>query len=100
MNFEKLKEVYVCKRTVYKNLSHVSNNYYGFGNIKQLWKALFAVKSSFYREDCGEYKIHHTKLNEIFLPKRPIYKNLSQFFHSDFKIRDKCTSLQDIFQTL
>ena len=42
----KLKEVYVLKRKIYKNLSHVSNIYYGFGNIKQCWKALFVETSS------------------------------------------------------
>jgi len=46
MNFEKLKEVYVHKMSSYKNLSHFSNSYYGFGNIKQCWKALFAENSS------------------------------------------------------
>jgi len=36
----------------------------------------------------------------VFVPKIPIYKNLSQFFHSDFIMRDTCASLQAIFQTL
>ena len=58
------------------------------------------VKSSFCREYCGHLEIHFTKLKEVFVPKRPFYKNLSQFFHSDFRLRDKCTSLEDIFQTL
>ena len=58
------------------------------------------VKSSFCREDCGQYEIHHTKLKEVFVPKRHIYKTLSHFFHSDFIVRDTCTSLQTIFQTL
>jgi len=30
------------------------------------------VKSSFCREDCGQYEIHHTKLKDFFVPKRPI----------------------------
>ena len=58
------------------------------------------VKSSFCREYCGQLEIHFTKLKDIFVPKRPIYKNLSHFFHSDFRLRDTCTSLEDIFQTL
>ena len=58
------------------------------------------VKSSFCREYCGQYEIHLTKLKEVFVPKRPIYKNLSQFFHNDFRVRDTCTSLEAIFQTL
>ena len=58
------------------------------------------VKSSFCREYCGQSEIHHKKMKNFFVPKRPIYKNLSHFFHSDFRTRDKCTSLQAIFQTL
>jgi len=58
------------------------------------------VKSSFCREYCGQLEIDFTKLKEVFVPKRPIYKNLSHFFHSDFRLRDTCTSLEVIFQTL
>ena len=58
------------------------------------------VKSSICREDCGQSEIHITKRKEVFVPTRPIYKKVSQFFHSDFRIRDTCTSLQAIFQTL
>ena len=58
------------------------------------------VKSSFYREYCGQSEIHHTKMKEDFFLKRPIYKNLSHVFHSDFIIIDTCTSLRAIFQTL
>ena len=58
------------------------------------------VKSSFFREYFGQLEIHFTKMKEVFVPKRPIYKNLSQFFHSDFRLRDTCTSLEAIFQTL
>ena len=45
-NFRKLKEVYVLKRNIYKSLSHFSNSYYGFGIIKQCWKALFAENTN------------------------------------------------------
>jgi hypothetical protein len=46
MNFTKMKEVYVLKRAIYKKISHFSNSHYGFGNIKQCWKALFAENFS------------------------------------------------------
>ena len=46
MNFTQMKDFYVLKRVIYKNLSHVSNNHYGFGKIKQCWKALFAENFS------------------------------------------------------
>ena len=59
-----------------------------------------SVKLPFCREYCGQYEIHHTELKEVFVPERPIYKKISHFFHSDFRIRDTCTSLQAIFQTL
>ena len=58
------------------------------------------VKSSFCREYCGQSEIHNTKLKEVFVPKRTIYKKISHFFHSDFRIIDTSTSLQAIFQTL
>ena len=58
------------------------------------------VKSSFCREDYGQSEIHHTKIKGFFVPKRSIYKNLSHIFHSDFIMRDTCTSLQVIFHTL
>ena len=58
------------------------------------------VKSSFFIEYCGQLEIHFTKMKEVVVPKRPIYKNLSQCFQSDFRLRDKCTSLEAIFQTL
>ena len=35
------------------------------------------VKSSFCREYCGQSEIPHTKLKDYFVPKKPIYKNLS-----------------------
>jgi len=44
MNFAKLKEFYVLKRAIYKNLSYVSNIYYGFGN--NVGKHFFAENSS------------------------------------------------------
>ena len=58
------------------------------------------VKSSFCREYCGQLEIHFTKLKEVFVPKRPIYKTLSQFLDIDFILRDTCTSVEAIFQTL
>ena len=58
------------------------------------------VKSSFCREYFGQLEIHFTKLKEVLFPKRPIYKKISHFFHSDFRLRDTCTSLEVIFQTL
>ena len=58
------------------------------------------VKSSFCREDCGQFEIHLKKMKAVFVPKRPVYKNLSQCLHSDFKIIDTCTSLKAIFQIL
>ena len=58
------------------------------------------VKSSFCREYCGQSEIHLTKLKEVLVPKRPIYKNLSHFLDIDFRLRDTCTSLEAIFQTL
>ena len=58
------------------------------------------VKSSFCREYCGHSEIHLTKLKEVFVLKRPIYKNLSHFLDIDFRLRDTCTSLEAIFQTL
>ena len=58
------------------------------------------VRSSFCREYCGQLEIHITKLKDFFVPKRAIYKNLSHFFYIDFRLRDTCTSLEAIFQTL
>ena len=58
------------------------------------------VKSSFCREYCGQSEIHLTKLKEVFVPKRTIYKNLSSVLDIDFRLRDTCTSLEAIFQTL
>ena len=66
---------------------------------KHFWQKIL-VNSSLCREDGGKYKIHHTKLKERFFPKRPIYKNLSHVFHNHFRMRDTCTYLQAIFQTL
>ena len=67
-------------------------------NVGKHFLQKIPVKSSFYREACGQSKINHTNRKEVFVPKRPIYKNLSHFFHSDFRIRDTCTSLKAIFQ--
>ena len=69
-------------------------------NVGKHFLQKIPVKSSFYREYCGQSEIHHTKLKEGFVPKRHIYKNLSHFLHSDFRIKDTYTSLQGIFQTL
>ena len=69
-------------------------------NVGKHFLQKILVKSSFCREDCGQSEIHHTKLKEVFVFKRPVYKNLSHFFHGDFRIRDTCTSLHAIFQIL
>ena len=69
-------------------------------NVGKHFLQKIPVKSSFCRDDCGQYEIHNTKLKEVFVPKRTIYKNLSHILHSDFRIRDTCTYLQTIFQTL
>ena len=69
-------------------------------NIGKHFLQKIHVKLSFCREDCGQSEILHTKLKEVFVPKRPIYKNLSHVFHSHFIMRDTWTSLQPIFQTL
>ena len=66
-------------------------------NVGKHFLQKILVKSSFCREYCGQSKIHYTKLKDFFVPKRNIYKNLSHVLHSDFKIRDTCTSLQAIF---
>ena len=58
------------------------------------------VKSSFCREYCGQLEIHFTKMKEVFVPKRPIYKNLSHFLDIDFRLRDTYTYLEAIVQTL
>ena len=69
-------------------------------NIGEHFLQKILVKSSFCREYCGQSEIHHTKMKEIFVSKRPIYKNLSHFLHSHFIMIDTRTSLQAIFQTL
>ena len=40
------------------------------------------------------------KLEEVCVPKRPIYKTPSQFLPKYYRMRDTCTSSQPIFQTL
>ena len=69
-------------------------------NVGKHFLQKIPVKSSFCGEYCGQSEIHLTKLKEFFVPKRPIYKNLSQSFHRDFRLRDTCTSLEASFQTL
>ena len=69
-------------------------------NVGKHFLQKIPVKSSFCREYCGQSEMNITKLKEVFVPKGTIYKNLSQFFHSDFRMRDTCTSLQAIFQSL
>jgi len=69
-------------------------------NVEKHFLQKITVKSSFCREYCGQLEIHFTKMKEVFVPKGPIYKNLSHFLHSDFRMRDTCTSLEAIFQTL
>ena len=69
-------------------------------NVGKHYLQKIPVKSSFCREYCGQSEIHHKKMKVVFVPKRPIYKNLSHFFHSDFRIKDTCTSLEASFQTL
>jgi len=57
MNLEKQKEVYVHKISIYKNLSHFSNSYYGFGILNNVGKHFLQkipFKSSFCREACGQ----------------------------------------------
>ena len=39
-------------------------------------------------------------MKEVFVPKRPIYKNLSHFLHKYYRMRDTCASLQPIFHTI
>ena len=41
-------------------------------NIGKNFLQKITVKSSFCREYCGQSEIHHTKLKEVFVPKRPI----------------------------
>ena len=41
-------------------------------NVEKHFLQKIPVKSSFCREDCGQSKIHNTKLKEVFVPKRPI----------------------------
>ena len=69
-------------------------------NVGKHFLQKIPVKSSFCREYCGQSEIHITKLKEVFVSKRPIYKNLSQFLHSGFILIDTCTSVHAIFQTL
>ena len=69
-------------------------------NVGKHFLQKITVKSSFCREYCGQSEIHHTKIKDVFVPKRALYKNLSHVLHIDFKMRDTCTSLQAIFQTL
>ena len=69
-------------------------------NVGKHFLQKIPVNSSFCREYCGQSEIHLTKLKEFFVPKRPIYKNLSHFLDIDFRLRDTCTYLEAIFQTL
>ena len=69
-------------------------------NVGKHFLQKISVKSSFCREDCDQSEIHLTKMKEDFVPKRPVYKKLSHFLHSYCKMRDTCTSLEAIFQTL
>ena len=69
-------------------------------NVGKHFLQKIRVKSSFFREYCGQSEIHIEKLKEVFVPKRPIYKKLSHFFDIDFRLRDTCTSLEAMFQTL
>ena len=69
-------------------------------NVGKHFLQKIPVKSSFCREDCGQSEIHNTKMKGVFVPKRYKYKNISHFFHIDFRIRDTCTSLKAIFQIL
>ena len=69
-------------------------------NIGKHFLQKIPVKSSFFRETCGQSEINITKLKEVFVPKRPIYKHVSHFLDIVFRMRDTCTSLEAIFQTL
>ena len=69
-------------------------------NIGKHFLQTIPVKSSFCRENCGQQEVHITKLKEFFVPKRDIYKNLSQFVQNYYRMKDKCVSLQPIVQTL
>ena len=101
-HFRKLKEVYVLKMSDYKNISFLTA-IMGLEILNNIWKHFLQkipVKSSFCREYCGQSKIHITKLEEVFVPKRPIYKKISHVLHRYYRTRDTCTSLQPILQTL
>ena len=58
------------------------------------------VKSSCCRESCGQSEINFTKMKEVFVPKRPFYKNLSHFLNIYYIMRDTCEYFQPILQTL
>ena len=69
-------------------------------NIGKQFVQKLPVKSSFYRGYCGKLGIHLKKMKEVFVTMSPIYKKISHILRSYFRMRDTCTYLQPIFQTL
>ena len=85
MNFEKLREAFLQKIPIYNNHFHFSHKFYVLAETKSVVQAIFhvfqrTIPAINFKELFWTIEFNLTKLKEVFIPNRPIIKNLLLFY--------------------
>ena len=91
IHFEKRGEAFLPNIPIHNNLFQFSHRCYELGEFFYFYRPFFMFSKGLFQpsnsKNCfGQMEFNLKKMREVFIPNRPIIKNLFHFLHSNLKL--------------